>query len=162
MNSLPLASLLELPTLASFQFEPSMIAIVIPLAGMLFAFGVVISGLVNEANKRRLRHETIRHAIDKGQPVPPELLNDGRREKPVEAWRERSSPRNDRRVAIFLLAVAAAIFLFFRAMQFGALVWVAAFPAFIGIALLLNSVLDENDRRRAERSKPSDLPNDPR
>jgi hypothetical protein len=52
----------------------AVVAVLIPLAA--FSMSVAIVGLVGYFNHqaRKQRHETIRLALEKGQPLPPELL----------------------------------------------------------------------------------------
>ncbi len=58
------------------QVNEMMVALGIPIGSM--ALAAVIVGLVGyfKNQERRQRHETIRLALEKGQPVPPELLDD--------------------------------------------------------------------------------------
>ncbi len=105
----------------------------IPLAGMGFGLVCIIFGSLEKMQKRRLRHDLMRVALEKGQPLPPELLE----ESPAKRGRD------DRRGGLIALAVGAALYLFL-----GALVpehgvkWVALIPGFIGVALLLNWALE--------------------
>ena len=110
--------------------------LLIPLAGMALGLVAIVLGMAEKMQKRRLRHELMRVALEKGQPLPPELLD----EAPSK------SGRDDRRSGLIALAVGAALFLFL-----GALVpeqgvkWVALIPGFIGLALLLNWVLERQE-----------------
>lgn len=105
----------------------------IPLAGMGLGLAGIIFGSLDKMQKRRLRHELLRVALEKGQPLPPELLE----EPPARRGRD------DRRSGLIALAVGAALYLFL-----GALIpeqgvkWVALLPGFIGLALLLNWALE--------------------
>lgn len=109
----------------------------IPLAGMGLGLAGIIIGGIDKRQKRRLRHELLRVAMEKGQPLPPELLD----ERPVK------EARDDRRSGLIAVAVGGALFFFL-----GALVpepgvkWVALIPGCIGLALLLNWMLERPDR----------------
>lgn len=118
------------------------------LAGMvlgLCGMGIAFTAIITDARLKRSRHETIRAALEKGMPVPPELL-----ETPGESNR----PREDRRAAIILLALSPGLFLFLWMLGLGAVAYVSVITACIGVALLLNSILDrkqEQNTRGPER-----------
>ncbi len=128
--------LLALPTpalpLANFEY-----GLLIPLAGMGIGLAAIIVGTLEKMQKRRLRQELLRVALEKGQPLPPELLDE----------RPGGRERNDRRSGLISIAIGAALYLFL-----GALVaehgvkWVSLIPGFIGVALLLNWVIERQER----------------
>ena len=81
--------------------------VIIPLAGMaipivlfLSVVGVVAIVISHRLKKTKLLHETIRAMIDKGQPIPPELL------QPQEPRRR---PRSDLRRGLVFIAVGVAL-----------------------------------------------------
>jgi hypothetical protein len=108
----------------------------IPIAGMAFAFGVILLGVLEKAQKEKLRHETIRHALEKGQPLPPELLE----------GRPLRRARDDRRGGLVSIAVGIGVFVFFDAMQSegvpDGVKWLGLIPGLVGIALLINWALE--------------------
>ncbi len=113
---------------------------IVPLAGICLAIVAVAFGSAEKMQKRRLRHELMRLAIERGQPLPPELLE--------ETPPRRS--RDDRRGGLVSIAVGIGVFLFFRAIAvLPGLQWIGVVPVLIGCALLLNWTLDrrEGDRR---------------
>ncbi len=138
MNLLLAFQTIALP-LADFE-HVGIAPLLIPLAGMGLGLAGIIFGSLDKMQKRRLRHELMRVALEKGQPLPPELLD------------ERSSrrERDDRRSGLISIAIGAALYLFL-----GALVaehgvkWVALIPGFIGVALLLNWVIERRERNAA-------------
>ena len=145
----PLAALLEL------EFKPEMIGLFIPLAGLLFALAIVIANMVSEAHKRRLKHETIRFALEKGQPLPPDAFQD-RSTDPAAlvsaatgAQAAERRARDDRRTGLILICVAAGTFIGLRAVRTGGAEWFAAIPGLIGVAFLINWAIE-----RSERSAP--------
>lgn len=109
-----------------------MTEILVPIA--LFASIVFIVWLVSYFNnkKRIVAHDTLRHAIDQGQQVSPEL---------IEKMSLLTDPvRSDLRRGVLFLAVGVA-FLIFGGMvgaeepeSFRAIVGIAAFPILIGLA----------------------------
>ena len=130
------------------EFVP-LVGIIAPFAFVIFIVGF---GMLQTAHQKKLQHETIRHALDKGQPVPAELL--GSEQSKAE------SPSNDRKAGIVLLSVAAGLFVTCNALSstfsgldihLGALItralsWLACIPAFIGAGLLLNWWLDQKSK----------------
>jgi hypothetical protein len=83
----PAALLFLLPGLARAASSAEGLAeILVPIGvvGTVFGFVAVVVGIVAYARHRngRLRHETIRLAIEKGQPLPPDLLDPVRRTDP--------------------------------------------------------------------------------
>ena len=112
--------------------------ILIPIAFFaMIAAIVLVPGYLRMREKERL-HETLRLAYEKGQPVPPEMIEALQTEKPHAA------PDRDLRRGIILLSVAAAL-VFLGAMlgmhehahhASWPLVGSAAFPGFIGLGYL--------------------------
>lgn len=52
------------------------LTLVVPFAAMAFALVVTVLVTRAKTERRRLQHETIRLALEKGQPLPPSLLQD--------------------------------------------------------------------------------------
>jgi Na+/H+ antiporter NhaD/arsenite permease-like protein len=111
--------------------------ILIPIAFFaMIAAIVVLPSYFRSREKERL-HETLRAAYEKGQPVPPEMIEALQIDRPKAA-----QPDRDLRRGIILLCVAGAIVVFaltvgewhdHDAYGFAA---VAAFPGFIGIGYI--------------------------
>jgi hypothetical protein len=148
MISIPLASLPihpVLPQLPLLSLRPQeWLILVMPFCGILIALVGLVGGLWFTDRNRRRRHETIRLALEKGQPIPEAILNEdehGRRHYPRGPRRE----RDDRRSGLILIAVAGGVFLFFRAVGAEGPAWLAAIPGFIGVALVINSLLETRD-----------------
>src|SRR5882672_8919863 len=98
-------SLLQ-PTLASlvdFSAPPHMIAIIIPLAGMLLGGIIAYNAMHFKAESRRQWHETARIALEKGQPLP-RLPDD---DEPVPSDVPKRSGNGDIRSGLILIAVGA-------------------------------------------------------
>ena len=112
----------------------------IPIAGMAFALGVIIVGVLEKAQKERLRHETIQRALEKGQQLPPELLEG----KPLRR------ARDDRRGGLIAIAVGIGLFVFFGAMRADGipdgLKWLGLIPGLVGVALLINWALERGEK----------------
>lgn len=101
--------------------------IVVPLAGLVFSAAVVLAAMFYRHRGRELRHQTIRLALEKGQPLPPELLHE-----PSGA----SSGRDLRRgVILTSLGIGLSLFLWSRnASSWGAGLIVAA----LGVGFLVS------------------------
>ncbi len=124
--------------------ENSIFPYLVPLAGIGIAITAIILGGIEKLQKRRLRHELLRIALEKGQPLPPELLD----EKTAER-----AERDDRRSGLIALAVGLALYLFLGLLiPTAGVKWVALIPGFIGLALLLNWALERGgDDRQNKR-----------
>ena len=125
------------------EFVP-LFAIVGPLVFVAFVVGF---GILQEAHKKKLQHETIRFAIEKGQPVPMELF---------KAEVETVKALNDRKSGIVLISVALGVYftmygigatfeatgITLGAHISNALRYIALIPGLIGVGLLINWYLD--------------------
>jgi hypothetical protein len=125
------------------------IALLIPIFGIVMPFltAIVIVGLVAYTKNRARKdmQETIRLAIDKGQPLPTEMI-----EAMTRSMKPPSSAQRDLRFGIIWLAVGIGIALFgslmaindhddvFPALAFGAI------PATAGVALIILSYFNPN------------------
>jgi hypothetical protein len=131
-----------------FAFIDELPRTVFLVAGMGFVLGIILIGAVAKAQKEKLRHDTLRRALEKGQPLPPELLEE----------KARSHPRDDRRGGLVSLAVGVGVFVFFRAMHESepdipaGVAWMGCIPALVGVALLLNWALDRRGKNDQSRS----------
>ena len=113
--------------------------IFVPITFFLFlALVILVPGYLRSKEKERL-HETLRLAYDKGQPVPPEMI------EALQSSRVRPQPDRDLRRGIILLCVAAAMVVFGTMINQiseteGHALWPivggAAFPGFIGIGYI--------------------------
>lgn len=113
------------------------VEILIPIAFFaMIAAIVLVPGYYRSREKERL-HETLRLAYEKGQPVPPEMIEALQLDRP-----RAPQPDRDLRRGIILLCTASAIVVF--ALTVGQLhdhdadgfAAVAAFPGFIGLGYI--------------------------
>jgi Na+/H+ antiporter NhaD/arsenite permease-like protein len=111
--------------------------ILIPIAFFAMVAAIVILPSYFRSREKERLHETLRAAYEKGQPVPPEMIEALQIDRP-----KAPQPDRDLRRGIVLLCVAAAIVVFAAtigqfedhdAYSFAA---VAAFPGFIGIGYI--------------------------
>lgn len=135
--------------LGALNFDMNfLLVLIIPLAGMAVGAIAIIGGLIASDRNRRMRHETIRLALEKGQPIPPDLLEPSESEKASN--RTQKKGRDDRRSGLVLIAISIGAYLFFRGVGGDGAQWLATIPGLIGVALLVNWFLD-----RADRNPPS-------
>jgi hypothetical protein len=124
----------------------------IPILGIVTPFAFVLGMAAihtrAEARKQKLRHDTIRLAIEKGQPIPADLLEGEPAQK----------RRDDRRKGIILLAVAVGLFVLLdqcgtaivatgAGIHAGGLKWAALIPGLVGVALLVNWALTRHEKK---------------
>ena len=114
----------------------------IPLAGILMIVALVLGpiwlGTRYKSEERARMHETLRRAFDKGQPIPPEIVDTLAQDKP------RPTPERDFRVGVILIAVAIAMLVLGwtiyaiedEAEALAAFGGMAAFPGLIGLVFL--------------------------
>ena len=124
-------------TLFDFNLPPYMIAIFVPVAGMILGGSLAITAMYFHHQRRRLRHETARVALEKGQPLP-EFGDekDSRRPKSRD-----DSSRNDLRGGLVLIGIGAGLYLFLDTVGASEARFIGAIPGFIGVALLLHALL---------------------
>lgn len=80
---------------------PEMIAtVLIPLGMFSMIIACVAIGVTARLKRNRMLHETVRMMIEKGQPIPPELL------QPQETARR---PRSDLRTGLVLVAIGIGL-----------------------------------------------------
>jgi hypothetical protein len=128
-----------------------------PLTGLVsvvLLFGAIPAVLIARSyfrsRERMQMQETIRAAIEKGQPLPSEMIDAISRDvRPVP------SATRDLRVALVWLGVAAGLIGFAYALGYSAdagdafwpLVGIACFPGFIGLAFLVMAMLNSGKGR---------------
>ena len=125
------------------------LGILIPLSPFLMVAAIVIVPAWLRTRERREMQATVRAAIEKGQPLPPELVE--ALSKDVRP-RVVSSAHRDMRIGVILLAVAAGVALTGVALgqindnaMFGT-VSGAAIPGMIGLAFIILSFFNPNKR----------------
>jgi uncharacterized protein DUF6249 len=140
MNTLPLFSLASITELVPLGgLLVSVVAIITPFA---FLTTIVVIKLINSRKRAELQHETIRLALEKGQPLPAELLNG-----PVTT--EKKPKPNDRKDGLILIAVGTGIYFFLSAVGnstdkplIESARWAGLIPGLIGVAMIISWYLD--------------------
>jgi hypothetical protein len=114
--------------------------VIVPVTVFTTIFGCVALGVVLRLRHTRLLHETLRLMIEKGQPIPPELL------QPPERARR---PRNDLRTGLLFIGVGLALGIWFLTQHDKERPWpMALIPLFIGIAYLIAHKLERKDQSK--------------
>lgn len=131
--------MLSLP-LGVLTARPEIVAIIIIVTTLVFVSVITVTALVLRLQQRRLWHETARLAIEKGQPVP--IPSSVLRRNEADAAQ---SPRrrSDVRRGLALLAVGLGVYVTLLRAPNATVLYLAAYvPAFVGVALLLNALLE--------------------
>ncbi len=123
-----------------------MAGISVPIVFFLVIAVIVIAPRYFRSREREALQATLRAAIEKGQPLPPEVIDSISRDtKPVP------SAARDLRTGIIWLGVAVGLCAFAYAIgymdedasdAFWPLIGCAAFPGFIGLAFLLMAAIN--------------------
>ena len=124
-----------------------LIAIAGIAANALVASVVIIYGLKFVKRRKELWHETARIALEKGQPIPP--MSEAKPSK-TDANSE------ELRYGLVFIASGAGLALFLGTVAGSGLAYIGAIPGFIGVALLLNALI--NTRRKRTETPPADRP----
>ncbi len=125
--------------------------VLLPIAGIILAGVISVSGMYFHNRRREMWHETARLALEKGQPLPP--LDPMLRAEDDEVEKERKLPsaNHDVRGGLVLIAVGAGLWLFLGGLSRN-LGYIGAIPGFIGVALLLFALFSALFRRKHSES----------
>lgn len=122
--------------LANLDFEPWMIGVIIPVAGLVFAGVLIVTNLYFQNRRREMWHQTARLALEKGQPLPEMPKEDA-----AAAKRGGDSPADDLRAGLICIAAGVGLYLFLGHFINQALGYVGTIPGFIGVALLISGIV---------------------
>ncbi|EJL27180.1 hypothetical protein PMI01_03952 [Caulobacter sp. AP07] len=123
--------------------------ILIPLSPFIMVAAIIIVPAWLRTRERREMQETVRAAIEKGQPLPPELIEAlTKNVNPPKV----SSAQRDLRIGVILLSVSVGLVLTGLALggindnaMFGTMSG-AAIPGMIGLAFVILSFFNPNKR----------------
>jgi len=119
--------------------------VVVPVAGILMIIAIVVGPAYFRAREKKEMQETVRHALDKGQSLPPELIAAISRQSAVK----RATAHTDLRTGVLWTAVAlgVATFGYFAGLEerdmFHPIMGMAAIPGFIGLAFIILSFFNK-------------------
>lgn len=120
--------------------------VLVPLGVFLMVAAIVIVPRWFRSRERREMQQTLRTAIDKGQSLPPEIIE----AMGQEEVRKAPSATRDLRKGVILLAVSVGIVLFGYGVSFEnmdaiyPISGMAAIPAMIGLAFIILSFFNKN------------------
>lgn len=129
--------------------EVAILGQLIGLVGTIMFFGTIIVLVLvprwMKSREREAMQSTLRAAIEKGQPLPTEVMEAITRDRP-----QPPSAARDLRTAIIWMGIAAGLVGFAYALgqsadsaeAFWPLIGISAFPGFVGVAYLLNAALN--------------------
>ncbi len=131
------------------------IALLIPIISVISVFTFLTIIVVMKSNNRRIEREKLyevaRAAVDKGQPLPPEVISSLTQAAP----NGRSTSFSDLRSGVICLAVGIGLSLFGLVLgiedrePFHPLVGIGAIPALVGVALIALSRFNPNKGSRS-------------
>jgi hypothetical protein len=120
--------------------------ILVPLSPFLLVGALVLVPAYLRSRERQKLQETLRMAIEKGQPLPTEIVE--AMSTNVQTLRAPPSPSRDLRIGIIWMGVAIGLAAFGIALGFEEpdavfpLVACAAFPGFIGLAFIVLGLIN--------------------
>ncbi|WP_122465476.1 MULTISPECIES: DUF6249 domain-containing protein [Brevundimonas] len=131
-----------------------LVALAAVTAPFLMVVAIVVWPKIIRAREQAEMQATVRAALEKGQPLPPELIEAMTRNVPEAPPKRPSSRARDIRQGIIWLAVGVGIALFSIVSDFGwndgwvganqSLLGIATIPATIGAAFLVLGLLNKN------------------
>jgi len=130
-------------SLAFLDLPPWSVAIIVPVASLVFVGVLIVSGMYFHNRRREMWHQTARLALEKGQPLPPSFEGFGPSDAPAANVRQ-ARWRGYLISGLINLGIGAGLFLAlsqipgtaFNVGYFGCI------PGFIGIALLIGAVIE--------------------
>ncbi|MGD1048502.1 MAG: DUF6249 domain-containing protein [Candidatus Krumholzibacteriaceae bacterium] len=120
-----------------FDFNPGVIALLIPIIAIIGGIALAIVGIITKSREEELRHKERIVAMEKGLPVP---------ETPREEHRPRSARNRTGGLVLTFLGIALII-LRLVSDNYGALT-AGVIVAAIGIGLLLASWFEKRDAEK--------------
>ena len=126
--------------------------ILIPLAPFLMVAALVLVPRYYRNRERLEMQQTVRAAIDRGQPLPPELIEAMTKDVPTPVSARVKSARNDLRAGVVWLAVGLGVAAFAYAIGWeereavAPMLGLACIPIFIGLALIGLGLVGPKDR----------------
>ena len=128
-------------------FWDMLAASAIPIAGIVLAGVITVSAMYFSHHQKKLLHETTRLALERGQPLSPELIA-----TLGSAASDAKGRRNDIRTGLILIAVGAGLVLALGRIV-NELRFVGAIPGLIGATLLLYGLFESQfSRKRRDAS----------
>ena len=131
----------QIVALAKSNETPAAMIVIVPVAMFAMIIGCVWLGVSRRNQRAQMHHETLRLLIEKGQPIPPELLQG------ADGFRR---PRNDLRNGLVLISVGLGLGTLLVTQGDGD--WpVALIPLLMGVAFLIAGKIES--KKDASQSK---------
>lgn len=135
-------------------FPPDLLHSVVPIVAIVTPFGciVAVAGLIFKARRRRIEllHETLRAMIEKGVPIPPELIAPPKAQlapgqSPFDVFPSRK--KSDFRSGLMMLAFGFGLLIFFVSIDMK--IWPVGFIFMLlgGALLLVHKLENKNDTK---------------
>lgn len=130
-----------------------LVALAAVTAPFLMVVAIVVWPKIIRAREQAEMQATVRAALEKGQPLPPELIDAMTKTVPEAPLKRPSSRSRDIRTGIIWLAVGIGIALFSIVSDWGwggawsanqSLLGIATIPATVGAAFLVLGLLNKN------------------
>jgi hypothetical protein len=111
----------------------------IPIVGMLIPIIAIVMGIAAKMQREKLRHDTLRAFAERGQPVPPELLDPSF----TPEFRLRRGRRTGLQMGAVNIGAGLGLMLMFYMMDPAGWLWsIGAIPLFVGIATLIATAVE--------------------
>lgn len=120
------------------------VEILVPLGFFAMIVAIVLVPSFFKSRERAEMQQTVRHALDKGQPLPPELVD-----AIARSTKRPATAHTDLRTGVIWVAIALGIATFGWATSYAEaealhpLMGIAAIPGFIGLAFIILSFFNK-------------------
>ena len=120
------------------------VEILVPLGFFAMIVAIVLVPSFYKSRERAEMQQTVRHALDKGQPLPPELVD-----AIARSTKRPATAHTDLRTGVIWVAIALGVATFRYATSYveneamHPLMGIAAIPGFIGLAFIILSFFNK-------------------
>ncbi|WP_296815642.1 DUF6249 domain-containing protein [Brevundimonas sp.] len=120
------------------------VEILVPLGFFAMIVAIVLVPSFYKSRERAEMQQTVRHALDKGQPLPPELVD-----AIARSTKRPATAHTDLRTGVIWVAIALGVATFGYATSYveneamHPLMGIAAIPGFIGLAFIILSFFNK-------------------
>jgi hypothetical protein len=109
---------------------------IIPIIALLIPIVAIVMSMMRKMRQEQLMHETLRQMVEKGQPIPPELLSG----RGLTSWTDEVKAKSPNQLRDGAMSVAAGLGLaaMFYVMRPDGWLWaIGLVPLFVGVAMLI-------------------------
>jgi hypothetical protein len=128
----------------SSLLDPGVLTMLIPIVALLIPIVAIGGGLYYRWNRDKLVHETIRLMVEKGQPIPPELLaSENCSPRRISGGlAPRRDPKSLLRQGLGAIFAGLGLIAMFLVMDHGMLWAIGMVPFAVGVGLLVAWLLE--------------------